>query len=131
MALSKEFINCDVAALEPGVDAVRREIHCAGHRRMFCFDHSYVFERVKAYKPAKGFALSCRAVSRQIAHDLFDGASEFRRGNFMVPSLKPFCNTSLPGCCCHREGLCPVVESGSCTELAYPALRPKDRYRIR
>jgi hypothetical protein len=31
------------------------------------------------------------------------------RPSRLVPSQKPFCDTSLPACCARREGLCPLA----------------------
>jgi len=68
--------------------AVRREIHTARHGRVVRFDHLYVFERTKAYKATKRFALSNRAVGRQVAHYLFDGTGEFRHAAVRIRVLK-------------------------------------------
>ena len=63
--------------------AVRGEIHTARHWRVVRFDHLYVFECTKTNKATKQFALSNRAVGRQFAHYLFDGAGEL--GQAAVP----------------------------------------------
>ena len=68
--------------------AVRREIHTARHGRVVRFDHLYVFECTKAYKATKRFALSNRAVGRQVAHYLFDGPDELRQAAVPIRVLK-------------------------------------------